>query len=236
MSEEEPIVDFADRAFREALEDVDNLRAVLRSVLGPAADPFDVSQRKILPRDFLLPNWQGRERDFLCEIPYRLSEEACWALVCVLIEHQTRPTTLMPLRTLIYAVFYWEKCLRAWEARPAPRGPFKLPPVVPIVLHASTGRWTGPRSLAELLAEPAGFHPFAPKWEPLFWEVGKHSAEELLQSEEAFLQILAIARVEDAEREEALRCIVSCCSASTRFAKPIRFAGRIYFASPWDGS
>ena len=91
MTEQDPVFDFADRAFREALEDADNLRALLRRILGPTADSFDYDQRRILPRDFLLPNWQGRERDFLCEIPFRLSGEERWALVCILIEHQTRP-------------------------------------------------------------------------------------------------------------------------------------------------
>ena len=175
---------------------------MLRRVLGPAADSFDYRKIRILPRDFLLPNWQGRERDFLCEIPFRLSDDELCALVCILVEHQTRPSRLMPLRTLIYTVFYWEKQLRAWEGAPSPRAEFHLPPVVPIVLHASPKLWTGPRTLAELLDEPAAFHTFAPRWEPVFWELGKHSVD---HSEEAFLQLLAIVRADDAERTEALR-------------------------------
>jgi Putative transposase, YhgA-like len=146
MTDPDSIYDFADRAFREALEDVDNLREMVRRVLGPTADALDFSQRRMLPRDFLLPNWKGRERDFLCEIPFRISGEERWALVCILIEHQTRPDSRMPLRTLIYTVFYWEKCLRAWEASPGPRAEFCLPPVVPMVIHASPriGRGSAP--------------------------------------------------------------------------------------------
>lgn len=205
MDADDPINDFSDRAFREALEDIDNLRAFLREVLGPPADGFDVAHRRVLPRDFLLPNWQGRERDLLFEIPYRFPDREEVALVCVLIEHQTKPSPLMPLRMLIYAVFYWEKCLRAWEASSGPRGPFRLPPVVPIVLHASSKSWTGPRELSELLGEPSAFHSFAPVWKPVFWEVGEHSADDLLNNEDAFLQMMAIIKAEDDERDEAVR-------------------------------
>lgn len=234
-TDSDPIYDFADRAFREALEDADNLRELLRRVLGPSADAFDFSQRRMLPRDFLLPNWQGRERDFLCEVPCRLSGEERWALVCILIEHQTRPNSRMPLRTLIYTVFYWEKCLRAWEASASPRGEFRLPPVVPIVLHASPRPWTGPRTLAELLDEPTAFHSFAPRWEPLFWEVGSHSVEELLHGDEAFLKLLAIVRAEEADRDEALRVYRESVKslAGIRETDAARWTHMLRFALGW---
>ena len=66
MTDPDLILDFADRCFREALEDADNLRTVLRRTLGPQADSFDFSQRRMLPRNFLLPNWQGRESAISC--------------------------------------------------------------------------------------------------------------------------------------------------------------------------
>jgi Putative transposase, YhgA-like len=235
MSDTEQIFDFADRAFREALDDADNLRAVLRRVLGPVSDGFDYSHRRMLPRDFLLPNWKGRERDFLCEMPFRLPEGELWALVCILLEHQTRPDPQMPLRTLIYTVFYWEKRLREWEASASPRAEFRLPPVVPIVLHASSKGWTGPRTLADLLDEPSAFHPFAPRWEPLFWEVGNDSVEDLLHHEDAFLQVLAMVRTEDAEREEALRVYRELLKklAGLRETNAARWTHLLRFALGW---
>lgn len=235
MTDPEAIFDFADRAFREALEDIDNLRTVLQRVLGPVASGFDCDQRRILPRDFLLPNWQGRERDFLCEIPFRLADSERWALVCILLEHQTKPNARMPLRTLIYTVFYWEKCLRAWEASPPPRKDFRLPPVVPIVLHASSKGWTGARTLADLLDEPKPFHTFAPRWEPLFWEIGNESVEGLLGSEDAFLQVMAMVRAEDAEQAEALRVYRELLAklAGLRITNAARWTHLLRFALGW---
>ena len=42
-----------------------------------------------------------------------------------------------------------------------------------------------------------------PEWKPLFWEVAQHSPEQLLRSHDAFLQVLALFRVEDQEQAEA---------------------------------
>ena len=226
---------FADRAIREALDDTDNLRAILRRVLRDAAELFEYAKKKPLPRDFLLPNWSGRERDYLCEIPYRVGDGERQALVCVLIEHQTQPNPRMPLRTLIYAVFYWEKCLRAWESSPSPRAVFRLPTIVPIVLHASPGRWTGPRTIADMLDEPAAFHPFAPVWKPIFWEVGEHTAQEWLASEDPFLQLMAIVRAENAERDEALAVYREMLRqfADLREQNAMRWTHLLRFALGW---
>jgi hypothetical protein len=61
--------------------------------------------------------------------------------------------------------------------------------------------------LGELLGEPSALHPFAPDWKPLFWELPKKSVDELLSADEAFVQALAVVRVEDAERPEFERVL-----------------------------
>jgi hypothetical protein len=66
-------------------------------------------------REYFLGNWRSREADLLFEIPYRLPDREEWALVCLLLEHQTRADWRTPLVTLIYAVLYWEWQLRKWE-------------------------------------------------------------------------------------------------------------------------
>jgi hypothetical protein len=159
---------FADKAMRDALLKPDNLRALLRASVPHLAEGFDFTRVRNIPVHFLLPDGRGREADLIFEIPYRMGDEEKLALVCVLIEHQTRADQLMALRTLLYVVLYWEKYWSDWEAAPAPKKPFGLPPALPIVFHTGTMPWGSPRSLLELLDEPAGFHSFAPIWAPLF--------------------------------------------------------------------
>ena len=75
----------------------------------------------------------------------------------------------MPIRTLVYTVLYWDRCLRAWVAdKDEAKGRFFLPPVVPIVRHAGQRPWGSAKTLAELLGEPAAFHQYAPIWDRYF--------------------------------------------------------------------
>jgi hypothetical protein len=194
--------DFSDRAFRKSLEDRDNLRSFLKKALPDLADGFDYSRARPAPREFLLDDWRRREADLLFEIPYRDQDGERLTLVCILIEHQSKSDPRMPLRTLVYAVLYWDREWKAWEKAESPRPDFKLTPIVPIVLHTSPKPWSSARTFAELIAGPEVFRSFAPRWEPIFWELAGHSAGDLMNSRDAFLQLLAVVRAEDEDRQE----------------------------------
>jgi hypothetical protein len=203
----EPVRDYADKAIRDALLQPDNLRDLIHSQVPDLADRFDFTRVSLVSVDFLLPDGRGREADLLFEIPFRSGNDEQIALVCVLLEHQTRPDPRMPLRTLLYVVLYWEKQWSAWEQAPPPRPEFRLPPVLPIVFHTGTQTWGSARTIKDLLGEPSVLHHYAPIWEPLFWELPKKSVAELLSADEAFVQALAVVRVEDAERSEFERVL-----------------------------
>jgi hypothetical protein len=207
MNTREPIEDFADRGIRKLLSDPENLHEFLRSSLPEPidADRFDYSKMEILPREALLPRWMSRERDLIFEIPYRLQGGNRKALVCILLEHQSATSPRIPLRTLIYLVVYWEMKLREWEEKSSPKGEFQLPPIASIVLYTAPIRWGSNRSIKEMLGEPQEFHAFAPEWEPIFWELGNHSVDELLTNEDALMQVLAVVRCTEEEKQEALR-------------------------------
>ena len=142
----------------------------------------------------------------------------------------------MAFRILTYAVFYWEKCFHDWEKSPtASREKFRFRPIVPIVFHASSGRWKGAKTFQELLGEPSAFHAFAPVWNPLFWEVGARDADELLANEDAFMQVLAIVRAEDAERTEAMRVYREFMRrvGELRSSNKLRWLAMVRFAMMW---
>src|SRR5262249_11963518 len=137
--------------------------------------------------------------DLPFEVPYRAGTEEVWALVCVLIEHQSDTDPLMPLRMLYFAVVYWERQWHQWEQQRPPRSTLRLNPVLPIVLYTGPRPWGSNRTLAELLGEPTAFHAFAPAWQPLFWNLADQTPEALLQSGQEWLQTLAVIRAEDEE-------------------------------------
>ncbi len=190
----EPPRDLPDRVVRQALCHPANLRAFLRQVVPALADGFDCDRSRLLDREFPLDDWRRREADLPFEVPYRLGEQELWALVYVLLEHQSAEDPAMPLRLLYFIVLYWERQWKAWEQRPAPKGPLRLSPVLPLVLYTGAGPWQNNRTLHDLLGEPAEFHGFVPQWSPLFWELSQHSADGLLDSGDAWQETLAVLR------------------------------------------
>jgi hypothetical protein len=198
---DEPPHDFPDQAIREQLQNPANLRELLHEVLGEIADGFVCEEREILPRDFPLETWRHRELDLLFRIPYKTPAETVPVFVCVLVEHQSRHDPLMPLRTLVYAVLYWEREWKAWEGLPAPRPPLHLTPVVPIVFHTGKRPWRKHRKLAALLGGPEAFRKYAPSWRPLFLDLAGKTPAELLEAAGDWLSALALVRADDAEAE-----------------------------------
>jgi len=138
---DEPLRDFADRFFRDALRRPENLRDFLMDAVPKLAAGFDFERVKEVDPDFLLPDWRRREADLLFEIPYRSGTEECVALVCVLIEHQTKADPRMPLRTLLEIALYWDRQWRTWDKETPQEKPFRLNPVLPIVLHTGAHAW-----------------------------------------------------------------------------------------------
>ena len=103
---EDPIRTFMDRSVRAILQQADNLRELLESAVPLHVAGFDCARARLIEGDFLLPDWRGREADLIFEIPYRVGNSERLALVCLLIEHQSRPDARMPLRTLVYTSLY----------------------------------------------------------------------------------------------------------------------------------
>ena len=109
MTPDEPLRDFVDRFFRDALSNPENLRDFLMDAVPSLAPNFDFTRTVLLKTEFKLPDWSKRIADLLFEIPYRFDGGERVALVCVLIEHQTRPDPRMPLRMLLETSLYWER-------------------------------------------------------------------------------------------------------------------------------
>jgi Putative transposase, YhgA-like len=105
----EPPRDLADRMIRQALRHPANLRAFLRQAVPALADGFDCDRSRLLDREFPLDDWRRREADLPFEVPYRLGDGELWALVYLLLEHQSTEDPAMPLRLLLFVALYWNR-------------------------------------------------------------------------------------------------------------------------------
>lgn len=96
--------DFLDRSLRELLAHPANLRDLLEAAVPDLADRFEWEHLEAIDRDFLLPDWRGRESDLLYRLPYRTADATQTLLVCLMLEHQSTADPRMPLRLLLYSV------------------------------------------------------------------------------------------------------------------------------------
>src|SRR5947209_13372822 len=184
---------------RQSLQHPEHLRTFLLQAVPDLAGGFDCDRARLLDREFPLDDWRHREADLPFEIPYRAGAKELWALVIVLLEHQSDTDPLLPLRLLYFAVTYWDRQWRQWEQRARPRPPLRLNPVLPLVLYTGTTPWGSNPTWADLLGEPAAFPVFAPSWQPLFWNLADQTAEGLLASGEEWLETLAVIRAQGEE-------------------------------------
>jgi hypothetical protein len=189
--------DFPDRVLRDALVRPANLRALLRRTHPGLADRLDYPRMEVVGRSYLLDDWRRREADVLVRLPLLGSETE--VLVCVLVEHQTNPDPVMPLRLLLAAVLYWEQEWQAWQQRHEYGVPLRLTPIVPVVLLTGPQPWNTNRTLADLFAGPDELKAYAPQWPMPLSELILTPPGDLLASGEPFWQALAVVR---AEREE----------------------------------
>jgi hypothetical protein len=199
LFDDPPLRDFPDRAMRRLLEDPANLGELLGAVQPELSRHLDFSRVEPVKRTFLMEDWRERECDLFFRVPYRTPTMEQWILVCILLEHQSAPDPRMPLRLLIYAALYWEGEWKHWEDRHQAYEPLRLTPIVPIVFYTGQTAWTASRNLADLIAGPDEFRPFAPQWQTLFWNLSEQDPEVLLSSAEAWLQALAVVRTEGEE-------------------------------------
>src|SRR4029078_2389570 len=88
-----------------------------------AAD-LDFERAELVEPEFLLDDWRRRKADLLFRIPFATKapgDQQQSALVCLLLEHHSAADQQAPLRTLLYAVLYWEQEWKSWEES-HPRG------------------------------------------------------------------------------------------------------------------
>jgi hypothetical protein len=190
-----------DRLLRDTLRRPANLRDFLESALPGEVGNLDVGQARELPREFFTGDWHLREADLLFEVPYRSAGSSVPALVGILLEHLSDTDPLIPLRAFLNLAGFWERHWRAWEQQPRPKAALRLPPVFSVVLYTAEVTWGSTENIQELLAEPASFHPFAPDWGPVFWNLAGRTPEQLLDGG-AWMQLMAVMRVANGDRAE----------------------------------
>jgi predicted transposase/invertase (TIGR01784 family) len=124
--------------FGKPVHAASELRAVLPA---PLADRLNLANMHPVNGSFVDEELTNRHADVLM----RTTLDGREAFVYVLIEHQSSPDRMMPLRMLRYLIRIWDRFL---EEHPKAK---RLPMIVPLVVYQGSRRWTYPVELSELL-------------------------------------------------------------------------------------
>jgi hypothetical protein len=100
-------------------------------------------------------------------------------LIYILIEHQSRPDRLMPLRSLDYTVQVFRYQVREWSKTHRSFSRIRFDPVLPVVFYTGTQRWDSPGRLVDLVDLGEQFESMIPSFEPLFINLPEIPAETL---------------------------------------------------------
>ncbi|WP_162958720.1 Rpn family recombination-promoting nuclease/putative transposase [Nocardia yunnanensis] len=133
-----------DAYFRHVLARPADIAGELRAVLPTEiAARIDWGMLALQPCSFVSQHLRSRYSDLL----FRTRLDGQEAFVYLLVEHQSRPDRMMPLRMMEYLVAIWNRYIRDDPDEKM------LPAIIPLVVHASPeGRpWLHPTELSELV-------------------------------------------------------------------------------------
>jgi hypothetical protein len=163
-----------DSVFKYTFSAPERAAEELRAVLPPEIIArVDWSTLKLEPGEFVDEELRRESTDLLFSA--RVAEGP--TLIYVLLEHQSAPHPLMPVRMLRYLGRIWG----AWT-RANPEAT-RVPPIIPVVLHHGANGWTAPRDLSECLdCDPetlAALAPLLPQLGLLIDDLALHADEAL---------------------------------------------------------
>jgi predicted transposase YdaD len=165
------------------LEHPANVRDLLSLLDAPWFDDIDFGHLQQIKTTFIRRDYRHLESDVVLTAPLagpgRLRKKV---LIYILIEHQSEPDRLMPLRLADSQLQIFRYQVRKWS--PSHRSPIRarLSPVLPVVFYTGLRRWPQVGTLADLIERGEEFRAVTPIVErPLFVNLPELDAAKLEQ-------------------------------------------------------
>ena len=161
-----------DRGYKRLFSHPRFFRQLLESFVKEAwVTELDFEQCEKMEKSFISEHYKATESDLLYQVKLRGQD----AYVYVLLEFQSTVTWFMAVRFLHYICSFW---LDYAENQPPNR---KLPAVFPVLLYSGDDKWTAETDLANLLAYPALFEHYTPRFRYCKIAENEYQSEQLLQ-------------------------------------------------------
>ena len=162
---------FPENGMKLLLEDPANVQDLLRLTQSDLLPLIDFDQLQLVRTTYVARDFRHVEADVVLTAPLRSPGAARRRTVVwlyLLIEHQSEPDELMPIRLLDYLVQIIRAQMRAWASKHPSFAGFRVQPVLPVVLYTGTRSWDTPGRLFDLVEFGERFRRLMPDFEPLF--------------------------------------------------------------------
>jgi predicted transposase YdaD len=162
---------FSENGMKLMLENPKNARDLLLLTGSKMIDLIDWDHLTLVRTTFVERDYRQVESDvvLLAPLRQRIGDRSKRAImIYILIEHQSEPDRLMPLRLLEYVVQIFKSQMRLWSQEHTSFAKLRLQPVLPVVFYTGTRRWEKVGRLVDLLERGEAFGSVTPLLDPLF--------------------------------------------------------------------
>jgi len=186
---------FHENGMKLLLEHPQNVRDLLMLAGVGVVERIELDGLTRVQQTFVERDYRHIEADVVLTAPLRGESAGRGRLwIYILIEHQSAPDRLMPLRLHDYVIQIFKFQKREWEKRHGSVAGLQFQPVLAVVFYTGERRWDAVGTLAELIAPGAGFQERAPTLDPLFLNL-RAIAPEVLEARGGFFgQVLRLVK------------------------------------------
>jgi len=172
---------FKENGMKMMLEHPANVRDLLGLLHVPWLDEIDFGRLEQIKTTFIRRDYRHLESDIVFTAPFAgRGQSRRKLLIYVLIEHQSEPDRLMPLRLADSQVQIFRYQVRKWSQTHRSLARVQLAPVLPVVFYTGGRRWPQVGTLADLIARGEEFRAVTPiVEEPLFLNLPELGASQL---------------------------------------------------------
>ena len=138
---------FPENGIKLLLEQPSNVHDLLTLTESALLPLIEFDRLQLVRTTFVARDFRHVEADVVLTAPLRLRSGANRRTVVwlyVLIEHQSEPDPLMPVRLLDYIVQIIKAQMRGWASQHPSFAGIRVQPILPMVLYTGTERWDTP--------------------------------------------------------------------------------------------
>jgi hypothetical protein len=153
----------------------------------------------MIDKSFIDTHFQSKEAD----IVYKYTDGVNETIFYVLLEHQSTVDNKMMFRLLVYMMEIWRDYLNENKLSIAPvenekeKELFKIPAIIPIVLHTGSRKWNAPVSFSELIKNSEKYNGHIVNFESLLIDTAPIKDEKFLEQKSVISLVMYLDKAKD---------------------------------------